>query len=278
MPSVLLCRYLALELGCSEGLLARGLDGVELVVPGHLLDEFPAAVVVEDDEVPDQGQEVAPVADSFQYHLELWEVSGARCVVVHGLPGLEPLLPGGQGADAGMESVGDHQELVEGEQSGEFVLVGLELLPSVPDVGVLVGRVLQFDDAQRQPVQEEDDVRSPGGLVLFHGELVDGEPVVIVGVLEVDYGCGFTPLIVPSDGALTGTVTAAGEGVVEGPVPGFQGRPVGVDQASKSGFQRRCRQAGVEVEQGVPEPFFQDDLGEVGRARRLRYLGAISGP
>ena len=234
--SVLLCRYLALELGCPEGFLDRGLDGVELVVPGHLLDKFPAAVVIEDDEVPDLGQEVAAVADSFHHYLELGEVGRALCVVVHGLPWLEPLLPGGQGADAGMESVGYHQELVQGEQSGEFVLVGLELLPSVPDVGVLVGRVLQFDDAQGQPVQEEDDVRSPGRLVLLDGELVDGEPVVVVGVLEVYDGCRHS-----GHGAVRSSDWdggAAGEGMVECPVPGFQGRPLRVDEVPETGLQR----------------------------------------
>ena len=106
----------------------------------------------------------------------------------------------------------------------------LELLPGVPDVGVFVGGVLEFDDSQGQPVQEEDDIRPPGGLVFLDGELVDCEPVVVVGVFEVDGGCGF-----PAHGpvvASDGDGDAPGEGVVEGPVPGFQGRPVGVDQSS----------------------------------------------
>ena len=85
-----------------------------------------------------------------------------------------------------MESVGDYLELVQGEQGREFVLVILKLLPGVPDVGVLVGGVLELDDAEGQPVQEQDDIGPSGGLVLPHGELVDGEPVVVVGVLEVD--------------------------------------------------------------------------------------------
>ena len=135
-------------------------------------------------------------------------------------------------------------------------------MPSVPDVGVLVGRVLQFDDAQGQPVQEEDNVGSAGGLVLFDGELVDGEPVVVVGLFEVDDGCGF-----PAHGSVVapdGDGDAPGEGVVEGPVPGFQGRPVGVDQVSQAGFQRGRGEVWVEVEKGVPEPFLQNYLGEVG--------------
>ena len=65
-----------MELGGPEGLLDRGLDGVELVIPRHLLDELPASVVVEDDEVPEQCQEVAAVADPFQHCLEFGEVDG----------------------------------------------------------------------------------------------------------------------------------------------------------------------------------------------------------
>ena len=96
VPSSCLCCLLPLQLCCPEGLFDGGLDGVKLVVAGHLLDELAAPVVVEDDEVPEQGQEVALTADSFQHRLEFGEVGGARLLVVHGLPGLEPLLPCGQ--------------------------------------------------------------------------------------------------------------------------------------------------------------------------------------
>ncbi len=235
VPSVALGRGSSLELGGPEGLLDRGLDGVELVISGHFLDEFPATVVIEYDEISEQRQEVGAVAHPFQHDWELGEVGGAWGIVVHGLPGLEPLLAGGQGADAGVEAVGYHQELVQGEQAGEFVLVGLELLPGVPDIGALIGRVLELDDADGQSVQEEDDIRPPGELVLLDGELVDGEPVVFVGVFEVDDSCGFSahgPVVAPD-----GDGYSAGEGVVEGSVPGFQGRSVGVDQVPESRLQ-----------------------------------------
>ena len=79
-----------------------------------------------------------------------------------------------------------------------------------------------------QPVQEEDYVSPPGGLVLLDGELIDGEPVVVVGVFEVDDCSGFPahgPVVSPDRHG-----HAPGEGVVKGAVPGFQGRPIGVDQ------------------------------------------------
>ena len=251
-----------LEFGGPEGLFHGGLDGVELVVPGDLLDQFPAPVVIEHDEVSQDVQEVALFADAFQHHLELGEVGSAGFLVVHGLPGLEPLLPGGQRTYAGVESVGDHHYLVHREQGGEFSLICLELIPGLPDVGVLVRWVLEFDDAQGEAVQEEDYVRPPGGLVLPDSDLVDGQPVVVGWVFEVDDGRGFAarrPVGSPDrDGY------SPGEGVVEGPVPGFQGRSNRVDELAETGFQRRRWEVRVEVEEGVPEAFLQHHLCEVG--------------
>ena len=144
------------------------------------------------------------------------------------------------------------------------------MIPGVPDVGVLVRGVLDLDDAQGQAVQEEDYVRAAGGLILLHCELVDRQPVVVGGVFEVDDIRGFAarrPV-----GSPDGDGYSPGEGVVERPVPGFQGRPIRVDEAPETGLQRRRRKAGVEVDEGVPEPFLQDGLGEVG-ALRVRGVG-----
>ena len=209
---------------------------MELVVPSHLLDQFPAPIVIEHDEVSQEGQEVALVADSFQHHLEFGEVGSAGFLVLHGLPGLEPLLPGGQGADPGMESVGDHQDLVHGEQGGKFGLVCLELIPGVPNVGVLVGRVLELDDAQGQPVQEEDYIRPSGGLVLPDSYLVDRQPVVVGRVLEVDDGRGFAARC--AVGSSDGYCDSPGEDVMEGPVPCLQGRSLWVHEVTETGLQR----------------------------------------
>ena len=51
------------ELGGAQGLADRDLDGVELVVAGHLLDQLPAALLVEDHEVPQQIEEAALLED-----------------------------------------------------------------------------------------------------------------------------------------------------------------------------------------------------------------------
>ena len=149
VPSALLgdSDFGALQLRRPQGLIYRNLDGVELVIPGHLLDQSAAAIVVEHDEVADHGEEAARLKDAFQHHLKFGQVRVGQRLPGDGAPGLEPLPTGSQRADTGLGSVGDHQRLVHGEQEGQLRLVGLELLPGRPDGGVLVRRVLQFDDA-----------------------------------------------------------------------------------------------------------------------------------
>ena len=71
----------------------------------------------------------------------------ASVLALDGAPGLEPLLPRGEGADARLEAVGDDQQGVVREERGNLCLVGLKLLEGRPDGGVLVGRVLELDDA-----------------------------------------------------------------------------------------------------------------------------------
>jgi len=55
-----------------------------------------------------------------------------------------------------------------------------------PDRGVLVGWILQFDHGKRQAVDEQDNVWSPRVLALRNGKLVDGEPVVVFRMIEID--------------------------------------------------------------------------------------------
>ena len=176
----------ALQLRRPKGLVDRDPDGVELVVARHLLDQRAAAVVLEHDEVADQGEEAARLEDALQHHLELGHLRVGERLPRDGAPGLEPLPAGGQRAQPGLVAVRDHQRLVHGEEGWQLGLVGLELLPRRPDGGVLVGRVLQLDHAQGQPVDEQHHVRPAGVPVLGDGELVDRQPVVVGGVVEVD--------------------------------------------------------------------------------------------
>ena len=171
----------------AQRLVHRDPDGVELVIARHLLDERAAAVVVEHDEIAHQRQEAARLEGSRQHHLELGHERVRQGLSCDGAPWFEPLPAGGQRADAGLVPVRDHQSLIHREQGGQLRLVCLELLPRRPDGGILVRRVLQLDDAKGQAVDEQDDVRPAGVAILRNGELVDGQPVVVGGFVEVQH-------------------------------------------------------------------------------------------
>ena len=61
-------------------------------------------------------------------------------------PGHEAVASGGEGADLGVEAIGDDEALVVGEEAGDVVFVGLELVEGLVDVGVFVCGVFEFDD------------------------------------------------------------------------------------------------------------------------------------
>ena len=66
--SAAICRSAA-----RQRLIHGSANCVELVVSRHLLDQMAAAVVIEDDEVPHQGQEALGAADALQEDLQLRE-------------------------------------------------------------------------------------------------------------------------------------------------------------------------------------------------------------
>ena len=61
------------------------------------------------------------------------------------------------------------------------------MLPGRPDGRLLVGGVLQFDHGKRQAVDEQHHVGSAMMVVLDDGELVYGQPVVVVWRVEVEH-------------------------------------------------------------------------------------------
>ena len=84
------------------------------------------------------------------------------------------------------QTVGDHQRLVADEEVGDFVLVGLQLVVGLPDVGVDIGGVLQLDHRDRQAVDEDDDIGTAQLLAPLDGELVDDQKLILLDVVEVD--------------------------------------------------------------------------------------------
>ena len=176
-----------LQCCCPQRFGNGGLHGVKLVIPGHLLGQGSAAVVLEHDEVADKRQQPARDADPFEQHLELRQARVGQRLARNRAPRLEPLLPGRQRADARLQSVRHDERSVEGEQRGDLRLVGLQLLEGGPDRGVFVGRVLQLDNRQRQAINEQHNVGSPFASALDHGELVHREPVVGLRFVEVEH-------------------------------------------------------------------------------------------
>ena len=226
---------------CSTyGLGDSGPDCVKLVVPRHLLDECSAPVVFENDEVADERQEPLGGEHPFQHHLELRDRRCSFFLVRDCAPGLEPLLPRGEGTDAGLEAVRNHENLIHREQCRQLSLVRLKLLPRGPDGRVLVSGILEFDDAERETVHKQHDVGSAFLLVLHDRQLVDREPVVVLRVFEVDDLRLGAP-----DLAVFGPVLdrdAFDEHLVESVVSHLETRSLRLSQLPESIFEGRSRE------------------------------------
>ncbi len=158
---------------------------MELVIAGDLLHQ-PRLARLEQDEVAQvvEQQVWGEEASDHLFQLELKQ----RPVVLaaHRAPGQEALAVGGERAHPRVQAVGDHQRLIADEQVGNLVLVGLQLLEGRPDVGLLVGEVLQLDHRDGQAVDEADEVRAARLLAALHGELVDHQKLVVLRLREVD--------------------------------------------------------------------------------------------
>jgi len=72
------------------------------------------------------------------------------------------------------------------EEGGDDGPVGLDLVIGLSDGGPMVRRVLELYHDEGETVHEEDDVGPFVLVVLFDGELVNGEENVIARVLEVN--------------------------------------------------------------------------------------------
>ena len=131
--------------------------------------------------------------------------------------------------------------------------------------------VLQFDYAKGQAVDEQHDVRPSGIPVLRNSELVDRQPVVVGGVVEVD-----DLRLCPTSGATVSPVLyrySLNEHSVESTVAGFKGRTFGAGELAEGVVQCRRGQAGVQLGEGVLHSTLQHHLPivgalGVGRARR----------
>ena len=164
---------------------------MELVIARNLLERGRAAFLFKDNEVTDEIQEAAFLEHTFQQHFQLRDRSGRGGLAFDGLPRQEPFLVGRDRADAGIQAIGDDEQFVVVKQGRDVVLVGLQLIERRPDRSLFICGVLEFDDRQRQTVDEDHHIRSPVDLAVlvrgFHGVLIDDQPVVVFDVLEIHH-------------------------------------------------------------------------------------------
>ena len=235
-----------------------------------------AAVVLEHDEVADQVEEALLVAKALDHDLQLGQMRVGQRLARDGAPGLEPLPPGAERADAGLHAVGGDEQRVGGEERRHLGLIGLQLLERAPDRRVLARRVLQLDHRERQAVDEQHHVGPARVLVLGHAELVDGQPVVRLGLVEVDHAG-----LRAADPAVAVAVFH-GHAVHEQPVRGAvlqdQLGALGAEELAEGIVEGFGRQLRIEPRQRVAQPPFEDDLAVVlplGVGLARRDLGAV---
>ena len=166
-----------------DGLGDRLVDGVILVIGGDLLGDG-RAVDLEGDEGADQVEQALRREHALDQRFKLRLPGRIDRLAIDRAPGLEPLPAAGERAEPRLDAIRDDQQRVVGEERGDVVQVGLELVEGGVDGGVLVGGVLEFEQRQRQAVDEQHHVRAAVGLGaglqvdIGDGELVDRQPVV----------------------------------------------------------------------------------------------------
>jgi hypothetical protein len=170
----------------ADGFLHRHVHRMELVIARDDLVQLAAVgIFLEDDEVFEQVQKTPPVEHPTHHHLKLQRRLGCIALAVNGSPDLEPFLVGRQGADACLQAIARHQHGVVVEQGRDLRLVGAELLVGSPDRRILIGGILQLDEAKRQAVHEHDDIRPTVVLAFDDRVLVQRQPVVRAGIVEI---------------------------------------------------------------------------------------------
>jgi hypothetical protein len=174
------------EIGGAQSLLDRDFDRVELVVPGDLLRERAAAEILEHDEMADEIKKPARFERPGEHDLQLGEARRHIPAPADSAPRLEPFLAGAERADPRLHPVRGDQRRVAGEQWRDQIQIIFKLVDGVPHRCVLVGRVFQLDDAERQSVDKDHDVGAAALPPVDNGELIDRQPVVLLRPLEID--------------------------------------------------------------------------------------------
>ncbi|GIW98692.1 MAG: hypothetical protein KatS3mg111_2025 [Pirellulaceae bacterium] len=160
----------------------------ELVVGRDLLDDVAGAFVFfKRDAVPQIVDQPRRLEQSLDQNFQ--NVMSRIAVIFDRSPRREAVVVGGQGTDARGIAIADRQQLVVDEQRWNVLLVVLQLAIGLPQVGLLVGGILQFNDGNRQAVQKDNQIRPPCRVAAFDGELIDHQQVVVLRSSKIDQPC-----------------------------------------------------------------------------------------
>lgn len=165
--------------GCLDG----AIDRVHLVVFGENLPPF-AAVDLEQDEVLNEVKQPHWGESAAQHHLELGLF--LALVRIHRLPLGEMLRRRGDRADARLDQIRNAHDLDEAVERWDRLHVVGNLGDRSLGRCLLAGRVLELDLSKRDAIDEEQQVRPAVLAANDHRELVEGEEVVALRMLEVD--------------------------------------------------------------------------------------------
>ena len=240
----------------------RHVDRVELVVAGHLFDDHARSRVgFKHDEMPNQVQKSALLEHAPQHDLQLRHGWRRNRLAGNRPPRHEPFPVGADCPDPRLQPVRNHQHRVVNEERRNLEFVGLELIERAPDVGALIRCVLQLDHRQRQPVDEDHDVRSPVVLSFDHRELIYRQPIVRVGVIPIHQPNQIVhraPILLVLDRH------PLNQQPMKGVIVGNQRRMLRHGDFAESVFERFRRYVRVERGQRVAQPLCQHRLAEAG--------------
>ena len=85
-----------------------------------------------------------------------------------------------------MQTIGNHQRLVEYEQVGDLGLVSFELVESCPDIALFSCRVLELDHRHRQAVDKAHHIWATRLFGSLHRVLVHHQKLVLLRLRKVD--------------------------------------------------------------------------------------------
>ncbi len=158
------------------------------------------------------------------------------------------------------------------KQIGNLLLVSLQLIESLPQVGVHIGGVLQLQQHQRQAVDEQDDVGATSVLRPLNAELIDRQPVVAAHIRPVnqphEIAPGFAILLVLHR-------HTADQQAMEQAVRGKLNRQPEIHYLLERILACSQRHLGIELGDGGAQAFRQYDLAITLALRAATVMGDI---